>query len=186
MYCSVWAEVKVKNSTPVNPNACPTNGGKKRSHTLITLIVIPTKEGSHALKTSKLLLVQTSNKRIIKNPSQNKLNNIFIHYSKITIRYIQRGGSIYIMTNKNRSILYIGVTSNLKVRILQHKEHYFKGSFTDKYNLEYCIYYENFSTIEEAILREKQLKKWRREKKLALIDIINKEKNDLWCDIQEW
>ena len=47
------------------------------------------------------------------------------------------------MTNKLKTTLYIGVTSDLRARIRQHKNHFFKGSFTDKYNLEYCVYYEN-------------------------------------------
>jgi len=79
------------------------------------------------------------------------------------------------MTNKNKTTLYIGVTSNLIARVSEHKNHTYKGSFTHKYNLEYCIYFENFSTIEEAILREKILKKWRREKKELLINSLNPE-----------
>jgi putative endonuclease len=97
-----------------------------------------------------------------------------------------RGGSVYIMTNKLKTTLYIGVTSDLYNRILQHKEHTFPGSFSDTYNLEYCIYYENFSSIEEAILREKQIKKWRREKKELLINSINPHWSDLWSEIQYW
>ena len=84
-----------------------------------------------------------------------------------------KGGSIYIMTNKLKTTLYIGVTSNLQLRIRQHKEHFFQSSFTDNYNLEYCIYYENFYSIEEAILREKQIKKWNRIKKEDLINSLN-------------
>jgi putative endonuclease len=62
-----------------------------------------------------------------------------------------KGGSVYIMTNKLKTTLYIGVTSDLRISIRQHKEHAFKDSFSDKYNLEYCVYYENFFSIEEAI-----------------------------------
>jgi putative endonuclease len=51
-----------------------------------------------------------------------------------------KGGSVYIMTNKLKTTLYIGVTSDLQVRISQHKNHFFKGSFTDEYNLEYGVY----------------------------------------------
>jgi len=51
-----------------------------------------------------------------------------------------KGGSVYIMTNKLKTTLYIGVTSDLQARIRQHKNHFFKGSFTDEYNLEYCVY----------------------------------------------
>jgi putative endonuclease len=99
---------------------------------------------------------------------------------------MKRGGSVYIMTNKLKTTLYVGVTSDLQIRIRQHKDHYYPNSFTAKYNLEYCVYYENFYSIEEAILREKQIKKWRREKKEALINSINPKWEDLWKDIQNW
>jgi putative endonuclease len=80
------------------------------------------------------------------------------------------------MTNKNRTTLYIGVTNDLCRRIYEHKNHLIKGSFTDKYNLEYCIYYEEFPYFDLAIQREKELKKWNRQKKE---DLINK-KNPEW------
>ncbi len=99
---------------------------------------------------------------------------------------MQKGGSIYILTNKNKTTLYIGVTSNLVARIWEHKNHAFKGSFSDRYNLTYLIYFENYGTIEEAILREKEIKKWRREKKERLIATINPKWKDLWEDIQHW
>lgn len=97
-----------------------------------------------------------------------------------------KGGSVYIMTNKLKTTLYIGVTADLQLRIRQHKEHYFQNSFTDKYNLEYCIYYENFYSIEEAILREKQIKKWSRIKKENLINSLNPKWIDLWDEIKNW
>ncbi|MGI8951236.1 MAG: GIY-YIG nuclease family protein [Chitinophagaceae bacterium] len=99
---------------------------------------------------------------------------------------MKRGGCIYVMTNKLKTTLYIGVTSDLQIRIQQHKEHTFQGSFSDKYNLEYCVYYENFFSIEEAIDREKQIKKWRREKKETLINSINPYWKDLWEEIKNW
>ncbi|MEX6690818.1 GIY-YIG nuclease family protein [Danxiaibacter flavus] len=100
---------------------------------------------------------------------------------------MQRGGAVYIMTNKLRTTLYIGVSSDLIARIQQHKTHYFIGSFTDKYNLELCVYYECFPTIIEAISREKQIKKWRREKKEALINSTNPTWTDLWeKEIKHW
>jgi putative endonuclease len=99
---------------------------------------------------------------------------------------MKKGGAVYIMTNKNKTTLYIGVTSDLYNRILQHKEHYFPKSFTAKYNLTYCIYYESFFSIEEAIMREKMLKKLRREKKEQLINRLNPAWRDLWEDIKEW
>ena len=81
---------------------------------------------------------------------------------------MQKGG--YIMTNKHKTTLYIGVTSSLKQRIWEHRTHSIKGSFTDKYNLEHCIYYEHYPDIEMAISRETVLKKWSRGKKEELIN----------------
>src|SRR5277367_2215743 len=99
---------------------------------------------------------------------------------------MKRGGSVYIMTNKLKTTLYIGVTSDLHHRILQHKEHFFQNSFSDKYKLEYCVYYENFSRIEEAIAREKQIKKYSYRKKMLLINSMNSKWTDLWENIKEW
>jgi len=96
---------------------------------------------------------------------------------------MQKGGYIYIMTNKNRTTLYIGVTSNLQRRVWEHRTHYNKNSFTAKYNLEKCVYYECFYDIEQAIRRETQLKKWSRVKKETLINSINAEWKDLWEEI---
>lgn len=99
---------------------------------------------------------------------------------------MERGGAVYIVTNKTHSVLYTGVTSDLVVRTQQHREHSYKNSFSDKYNTEKLVYYELFGTIEEAIMREKEIKKWRREKKSALINKMNPEWRDLWEDIKEW
>jgi len=99
---------------------------------------------------------------------------------------MQKGGYIYIMTNKNKTTLYIGVTSNLQRRVWEHYTHYNKGSFTEKYNLENCVYYECFQDIEQAIEREKQLKKWNRAKKEMLINSKNPEWKNLWEEIKMW
>ena len=88
-------------------------------------------------------------------------------------------GYLYIMTNKNRTTLYIGVTNDLCRRIYEHKKHLLKNSFTHKYNLEYCIYYEEFPYFDLAIQREKELKKWNRQKKVDLI----KKKNPKWEEL---
>lgn len=68
---------------------------------------------------------------------------------------MQKGGCVYIMTNKYRTTLYIGVTANLPVRIFKHQNHVNPKSFTARYRLNSCVYYEGFFSIEEAILREK-------------------------------
>ncbi|RZJ48202.1 MAG: GIY-YIG nuclease family protein [Flavobacterium sp.] len=81
---------------------------------------------------------------------------------------------VYILTNKYRSAFYIGVTNNLKLRLQQHKENITTAkTFASKYGIEFLIYYENFMWIQEAISREKEIKKWRREKKLDLIKEFN-------------
>ena len=94
-----------------------------------------------------------------------------------------RGGYIYIMTNKNKSTLYIGVTSDLVKRIYEHRNHENPNSFTARYNLDYCVYYEEFADIDTAILREKQLKGWTRKKKDCLINQINPDWKDLSSDL---
>ena len=90
-----------------------------------------------------------------------------------------KGGYVYIITNKNKTTLYIGVTNNLCRRLYQHKNHLIKNSFTDRYNLEYCIYYEYWDYFHLAIHREKELKKWNRAKKEMLINALNPEWKEL-------
>ena len=71
---------------------------------------------------------------------------------------MERGGYVYILTNKNNTVLYTGVTSDIIVRVHQHKNNFFTESFTAKYNLHKLVYFEGFTHIEEAIAREKQIK----------------------------
>lgn len=82
---------------------------------------------------------------------------------------------VYIITNKYRSTYYIGMTNNLGERLHQHKENIEKRikTFASKYNIEFLVFYEKFSWVQQAIEREKELKGWRREKKLALIKSFN-------------
>ena len=79
---------------------------------------------------------------------------------------------VYIMTNKYKNVLYIGVTNNLRKRVYEHEIGKCKG-FTNKYNCHHLIYYEHFMNINHAISREKEIKKWRREKKNNLISELN-------------
>ena len=88
--------------------------------------------------------------------------------------------STYILSNKKNGTLYIGVTSNLAQRIWQHKSKVCQG-FSNKYDLDMLIFYELHVDIKEAILREKQLKKWRRQWKINLIN----EQNPNWVDLWE-
>ena len=87
-------------------------------------------------------------------------------------------GYVYFMTNANNKALYIGVTSDLTKRVLQHKNHQYEG-FTDKYNCTKLVYYEECNDIKTAITREKQLKNWHRDWKNNLIKQTNPEWKDL-------
>ena len=80
---------------------------------------------------------------------------------------------IYILTNINKTVLYTGVTNNLKRRLIEHAEG--KSKFTSRYNVKYLLYYECFGWIDEAITREKEIKGWSRKKKEQLINNLNSE-----------
>ncbi|MCW8092985.1 GIY-YIG nuclease family protein [Alteromonas sp. ASW11-130] len=90
--------------------------------------------------------------------------------------------ALYIITNNYNTTLYIGVTSNLPQRIYQHKNKHVKG-FTSKYNLEKLVYFEQYMTMPDAILREKRLKNWRRAWKNQLITEFNPDWEDLYATI---
>jgi putative endonuclease len=98
---------------------------------------------------------------------------------------MEKGGCVYIITNKNQTTLYIGVTSDLITRIYEHKNKIYQNSFSYRYNLEILLYYETYSSIDEAIAREKQLKSGSRKQKEELINKINPEWKDLYKNILE-
>jgi len=89
---------------------------------------------------------------------------------------------VYILANKRNGTLYLGVTSDLVKRVWQHKNGWVQG-FTKKYGVKKLVYYEIHETAENAITREKQLKKWRRAWKLKLIEEQNSQWRDLYDDI---
>ena len=91
-------------------------------------------------------------------------------------------GIVYILTNKNKTTLYVGVTRNLQRRIAEHKLHLNKG-FSDKYNTEHLVYYEVYDRLVDGIHREKQLKRWHRGWKEKLINDFNPEWKDLAEDV---
>ena len=86
---------------------------------------------------------------------------------------------VYIASNGPRT-LYTGVTSNLKTRMFQHKNKLTPG-FTSKYRIDRLVYFESTPEVEVAIAREKQLKRWRREKKIRLVETMN----PTWRDLSE-
>jgi len=91
---------------------------------------------------------------------------------------------VYMMQSASRRALYIGMTNNLHRRVWQHKTHAFEG-FTDDYSAARLVYWESFDDVRNAIDREKQLKNWRRAKKLWLIATMNPRWQDLAADWYE-
>ena len=96
-----------------------------------------------------------------------------------SIKHFMKNYYIYIMTSQSGT-LYVGMTNNIKKRVYQHKNHLIPG-FTDKYTIDQLLYVETMSDLVSAIRREKQLKKWRREKKVTLVDSQNPD----WKDLSE-
>lgn len=96
-----------------------------------------------------------------------------------------KAGFIYIMTNKNNTTLYIGVTSHLPNRVVEHRQNKYQNSFTSRYNLYKLVYWESFQEIGDAITREKQLKAGSRQRKIDLINTTNPHWKDLYEDIKD-
>lgn len=91
---------------------------------------------------------------------------------------MEKQGYVYIMANRYNTTVYIGVTNNLRRRVAEHKLHLNKG-FSNKYNTEKLVYFETHELISDAIVREKQLKEWKREWKNNLIAATNPTWEDL-------
>lgn len=86
---------------------------------------------------------------------------------------------VYIMTNKQNGVIYIGVTNNIEERVKEHKLKIHPKSFTARYNCDKLVYFEEFEEGTEAYIREKQFKKWKRDWKIELIQ----EMNPNWIDL---
>jgi len=89
---------------------------------------------------------------------------------------------VYIITTQNNKVMYVGMTNNLKRRIYEHKNKLVDG-FTKKYNINKLVYYESSSQIDTILNREKEIKKWRREKKNKLVETLNPEWKDLAVEL---
>ncbi len=90
--------------------------------------------------------------------------------------------AVYILASSRKGTLYVGVTSNLVGRIWQHRKHVVEG-FSKKYDVTRLVWYELTDSIESAIVREKQIKKWNRDWKIRLIEKANPSWRDLWPSI---
>ncbi|WP_291787920.1 GIY-YIG nuclease family protein [Cecembia sp.] len=89
---------------------------------------------------------------------------------------------VYILTNQNKTVLYVGMTNDLSRRLSEHTDKYNPEGFTAKYKCKFLLHWESYQYVRDAIAREKEIKKWRREKKEKLIsennpnwDILNRE-----------
>ena len=87
---------------------------------------------------------------------------------------------VYLLTNWNNKVMYVGVTNNLERRLHEHKTHAAKG-FTARYNVDKLVYFEDTPDVLSAIAREKEIKGWRREKKNQLVE----QANPTWRDLSE-
>ncbi len=92
---------------------------------------------------------------------------------------MKKRGFVYIMANRRYGVLYIGVTSNLAARVTAHREGR-GGQFTSKYNTKLLVYFEEYPTISEAIVREKAMKAWQRMWKITVIEQMNPSWDDLY------
>ena len=97
-----------------------------------------------------------------------------------------RGGTVCILTNKNRTTLYTGVTADLPSRLIEHREKYYPSSFTARDSLNLLIYHESFLSIEEAIVMEKYIKGKNRKWKEELIEKSNPLWRDLGDEVMQW
>jgi len=95
---------------------------------------------------------------------------------------VKRQYYVYIMTNKHNTVLYTGVTNDLKKRAWQHREKLVEG-FTKRYNVTKLVYYEVSSDVQAAIAREKQIKAGSRQKKIDLVNSMNGEWRDLYDEL---
>jgi len=95
---------------------------------------------------------------------------------------MEKKGYVYLVTNVKNNVLYTGVTSDLVKRIYEHRNKLADG-FTSKYNVYKLVHYENFEDMENAIIREKQIKGWKRCKKNALVEQDNPNWDDLYSSI---
>ncbi len=90
---------------------------------------------------------------------------------------------VYMLTNKYKNVFYVGITNDIYGRIWEHKTKTFKG-FSSKYNIDRLVYYEIFEDVDEAITKEKKIKRWNREWKVDMINDFNPTWKDLYNDIK--
>ena len=90
---------------------------------------------------------------------------------------------VYILTNANKNLIYVGVTNNLVRRVYEHKKHLDKGGYTARYHIDQLVYFEVTSDVSSAIAREKQIKGWNRARKNKLVEARNPRWEDLYSSV---
>ena len=96
---------------------------------------------------------------------------------------MERGGCVYILTNKRNGTLYVGVTARLAERVHEHRTNIDPNSFTAKHGCHQLVYYHAFDRVEDAIAEEKRIKGGSRAAKLKLIESMNPQWNELWNEL---
>jgi len=169
---------QVKLSTPYRPSEA-----RPRAVTLETVMV---PKLSYALG-KRCLFRKTASAPEAHRREEFVIGNL-CYFSTVFINAntMNKGGFVYIITNKTFTVLYTGVTSNLQARTQQHKQKYYPNSFSARYNCCILVYYRFFPTIVEAIAEEKRIKGGNRNQKIRLISEMNSEWKDLWEDIKDW
>lgn len=100
---------------------------------------------------------------------------------------MEKGGTVYIMTNKRNGVLYVGVTSKFVPRLIEHRTKKYPKSFTARYNLTRLVYCRFYGTIMEGIGEEKRIKAGPRSQKIRLIEGMNPNWDDLWeTEVSKW
>jgi putative endonuclease len=102
------------------------------------------------------------------------------------LRFMYKGGTVYILSSVSKRVLYVGVTSDLERRMIEHKTKAFPDSFTARFNCCELVYYKHFGGIEEAIAEEKRIKGGNRKQKETLIASINPQWTDLSLTLTDW
>ena len=122
---------------------------------------------------------EIQNANVTENNSQASRNRRYTQCDRPPNQdFIMKSFYVYIMSSKRNGTLYIGVTNNLEKRVSEHKSGLVPG-FSKDYQIKYLVYFEEAASIEDAIEREKQIKRWSRKKKIDLIEKENPEWDDL-------
>jgi len=159
-----------------HPEEGTTDGSPKEIHCAHGKFIMAARFSRTILNDGNGLEARSSVNIII--PWENSTNSLLLNMDK--------GGYVYILTNKHNTTLYTGVTSDLRGRLWDHKTKFYPKSFSARYNLNKLIYFDVYAAIEDAIAMEKYIKGKSRAYKEKLIEKTNPEWADLGIEVEEW